>query len=376
MSENLENTATIEASSNQVITGSLVVEHLLEVIIVDFLTKWNLDECEITLYPQYEECKNVIYFIQKKDKEYVLRFTFRKDRTIQQLQAEAHFIDYLRVNKVPVAYPIKSKNGTFVETLKMDDLIVYGMLFSKAKGFSMPEKNYQYRKGVPIDEYYHNFGKTIGLIHKLTGHYSPQNRMTMRHELLKSVETELLPKYLPKNQDNIENKFNKLINETKRLPRDAKCFGLIHADFHDGNFLVNNDNGNLILFDFDDSAYCWFMYELANAWTRGMKFAQYETTIERRKAKMDEWFEKIMGGYSTEHTLSNYWLTKLELFIKVVEMEYLINIFQHLEANNGSLETNEELNYRITCIENDIPYFGFFDNIYNPDNPFCLPIAE
>jgi len=365
-----------------ILTSQVVADYLNDVILEDILTKWNLTECKITIYPKYEDCKNVIYFVQQKDKEYVLRISFRKDRTLPLLKAEAHFLEYLKANKVPVSYPILSAKGTYVEPILMDDLTFYAMLFTKVKGFSMPEKNYQYRKGVPIDEYYFNFGKTIGMIHRHTGHYTPLNRMTMRAEFIPNLDIKLLSNYLPQVYKApatphskgvlIETKFMNLINETKRLPKDAKCYGLIHTDFHDENFLVNNDNGILTIFDFDDAAYCWFMYDIANAWTKGMNMFKYETTIEKRKAKMDEWYEKIMGGYSTEHTLSKYWLTKLELFIKIVEMEDLINIFQHLELSGENIENSEELNYRLTCIENDIPYFGFFDNIYNPNKPFCL----
>lgn len=48
-----------------------------------------------------------------------------------------------------------------------------------------------------------------------------------------------------------------------RLPRDAEHFGMIHADLHHGNLLV--DDGRLTVIDFDDAAFGWYLYDLAVA---------------------------------------------------------------------------------------------------------------
>jgi Ser/Thr protein kinase RdoA (MazF antagonist) len=47
------------------------------------------------------------------------------------------------------------------------------------------------------------------------------------------------------------------------LPRDPGHFGMIHADLHPGNLLV--ENGALALIDFDDAAFGWYLYDLAVA---------------------------------------------------------------------------------------------------------------
>jgi hypothetical protein len=35
-------------------------------------------------------------------------------------------------------------------------------------------------------------------------------------------------------------------------------------------------------------------------------------------------------------------------------------------------EMQAQLRYKITCIEQDIPYMGFFDQIFDPGKPFSL----
>jgi Ser/Thr protein kinase RdoA (MazF antagonist) len=48
-----------------------------------------------------------------------------------------------------------------------------------------------------------------------------------------------------------------------RLGRDPSTFGMIHADLHDGNLLV--DGERLTVIDFDDCAFGWYAYDIAVA---------------------------------------------------------------------------------------------------------------
>ena len=358
------------------ITIQTVIDALNDVLLQEILNLWNLVEHQVALHPQNEEHQNIIYIVSKNEKEYVLRLSFREERTMELLSAEAHFVEYLHSEKVSVARPIKSKNGSFVEKVNFNNLFLYGVLFTKVKGFSFTEDKSKNKKGIPLYEYIYCYGKTMGSLHKLTAQYNPINRLTMRPDFIKVYETDLISRYLPDDLPLIKAKFLTLLNEAKKLPKDVKCYGLIHTDLNDDNIKINDETGNLTLLDFDDSAYCWFMYDLANAWTQGMKWIISLDSIEKRKAKMNEWFEKVLGGYATEHTLSKYWLSKLEFFLKLVEMREFVSIFQELAINNLEITYDERLAYKIECIEKDIPYFGFFHEIYDPENPFCLNLSE
>jgi len=44
-------------------------------------------------------------------------------------------------------------------------------------------------------------------------------------------------------------------------PKDSSVYGLIQYDFHCENFNVHN--GEIIVYDFDDSYYFFFIYDLA-----------------------------------------------------------------------------------------------------------------
>ncbi len=55
---------------------------------------------------------------------------------------------------------------------------------------------------------------------------------------------------------------------------------------------------------------------------------------------------------------------------RLVQMQELMHFTQYLDDPDEELQS--ELRYKIHCIENDIPYMGFFDRVYNPEKPFTL----
>lgn len=327
---------------------------------------------ETTINPPHDGCQNIIYHLTNGVDEYVLRISFREDRSFEQLQAETHFVDYLHSNGASVSYPIKSKSDCFVEQITVGDNTIYVVVFTKAKGIRLVENNYKYREGVPLEEYFHNYGKALGVMHRLTKSYKPVGGIIVRPTLIDSIKDYSIPKYLPIDQIILKSKFDSLIKTAKELPQDKDSYGLLHADFGDGNFTIDYDNGNITTFDFDDASYCWFMYDIADAWTKGFGWAMFEDTIEKRKAKMDNWYNKMLEGYFTENSINNTWLSKLPFFIKLVEMEWVLGEFQEAVRCGEEIEYDEELAFKIKCVEEDIPYFGFYDMIYNHESPFCL----
>lgn len=52
------------------------------------------------------------------------------------------------------------------------------------------------------------------------------------------------------------------------------------------------------------------------------------------------------------------------------QAEELLHYVQHIDEPDPELAAR--LQYRIKRIEEDIPYMGFFDDLYSPDRPFTL----
>ena len=145
---------------------------------------------------------------------------------------------------------------------------------------------------------------------------------------------------------------------------------MIHFDYNDGNYHIDFDDGQITVFDFDNSCYGWYMYDLANLWTHGVGWIQFEQDADKRKAFMEDYFRVILEGYRSETKVNDSMLKKLPLFIQAVTMENIVDAFEVMRDNDEELECDEELSYLIKCIEDDIPYKGFFHEFYRAEKPF------
>ena len=334
----------------------------------DICKRYSIDGAKPELHPEYDGCQNLIFYCGT---EYVLRISFRDDRTFDQIRAETDFVNYLYKNGVSVCPAIESKAGNLVERFALSQAEISSVLFKRAKGIRFPDNNYQYRKDAPIEEYFQNIGKVLGQMHRLAKGYKPSGADMRRPVFLDSL-SDMAERYLPPELHLVRERFKLLAEEVKSLPSDKDGYGLVHADFGDGNYAIDYQNGNITAFDFDDSAYCWFMYDLADTWANGVGHAMFEGNALKRKEIMDNRFDNILEGYLAENDLSDYWLKKLPFFLKLVVMENIINEYRYLALEGDDEGPDEELEYKIACVERDLEYMGFFEGIYSSSHPFSL----
>jgi len=297
-----------------------------------------------------------------------LRLSFRPERTVELIQAELHFVNYLAEGGVRVSRPIPSINGNLLEVLPAGGIPFIAVSFVKGRGMRVPDNEYRYREGVPLQEYFENWGQVLGQMHRLAKTYQPPSESIKRPEWHQWEYYSGFPcgERLPV----IHKKYDQLIAELHALPKDVDSYGLIHNDFNDGNFTVDYDNGDITVFDFDDSCYFWFMYDLACAWEGGIGRTMFRPLAERQDF-MKRYMEHVLTGYTRENTLSEAWLARLPLFLRLIQMQELMHYAQYLDEPDEKLQS--ELRYKIHCIENDIPYLGFFDDsVFSPERPFEL----
>jgi Ser/Thr protein kinase RdoA (MazF antagonist) len=318
-------------------------------------------------FNDYEGCANLAYHYHREGEGRVLRISYRPDRPPEAVQAELHFVEYLAQGGVRVSRPVRSVRGNLVEVISAGDVPFLAVSFVRGKGTRMPDNGYRYRQGASIEEYFENWGRVLGQLHRLTKTHRPPSDSVRRPQWHAFPEYTGFPfgERLPR----VAAKYDQLIAELHALPKNVHSYGLIHNDFNDGNFTVDYETGDITVFDFDDCCYFWFVYDLACAWEGGVGWAMFRPLSERR-GFMDRYMAHMMRGYNHENTLSDEWLARLPLFLRLIQMQELMHFAQYLDAPNE--ETQAGLRYKIYCVENDIPYLGFFDKVYSPDMPFAL----
>lgn len=347
------------------------IQRICESQVLDIATaRFGTRKDALKVFPDYEGAANLVYEVETGATPLILRVSYTPERTLDQIQAELHFVNYLFENGVSVSRPLLSQNGNWVETVEAAGIPFHIVTFVKGKGMRVPDNDYRYRSDAPIEEYFRNWGRVLGQMHALTQNYRPESASVRRPEWFDLHKSRLARvAELPERLHRVQEQIQSLLNELRALPRDSASFGLIHGDFNDGNFTVDYADGKLTVFDFDDACYFWFSYELASAWEGGIGRAMFRGLAERR-AFMDHYMEQVMEGYHQENTLSNAWLERLPLFIELIQVEEFLHYTQYLDEADAELQS--ELAYKIRCIEEKIPYMGFFDAIYSPERPFSL----
>ena len=65
-----------------------------------------------------------------------------------------------------------------------------------------------------------------------------------------------------------------------------------------------------------------------------------------------------MNGYSRENTLSDAWLARLPLFLRLIQMQELMHYAQYLDEPDEEMQAG--LRYKIRCIEERHSLPGLF----------------
>ncbi|WP_181884405.1 phosphotransferase enzyme family protein [Neobacillus piezotolerans] len=312
--------------------------------------------------------RNVVYTCEKEGTDSkILRIAFLKDRSLENVLGEVEYIRYLFEHGGSVSDVLNSRNGNFLEEINHNDHTFFICLFQKAKGKMLVENKYRYREGVPITEYYYNCGKVLGKLHQISKGYTPVHS---RYSFFDKYNAEYIEKLIPGSLPHLKEKLLDLLKTLKGLDMSRESFGMVHFDYNDGNYSIDFDNGQITVYDFDNSCYCWYMFDLASLWTNGVGWIQNEPDPDKRKKFMDDYFETVLEGYKSETGIEKSMLDMLPLFIEVSLMESIVDAFEVMRNNGENPECDEELSYLIKCLEDDIPYLGFFHNIYSSKEPF------
>ncbi|BBH23213.1 hypothetical protein Back11_45580 [Paenibacillus baekrokdamisoli] len=294
--------------------------------------------------------QNFVYEYKRNNKAYILRFTHSSLRTTERVEGELEWILYLSDHGVAVSRPIYSAQSCLLEIVHCGSSFFIVTSFEKAPGIRS-----NYPECLHDVDLFENCGRLTGQIHKLTKAYKPVHR---RHEWNQNYYLLNAAHFIPPAQTLVMGSYKGLIKSIENLPRDNESYGLIHGDINVGNFMVND--GAITLFDFDEGQYSWYVEDLAIQ-LYYMVYVYGDDSIEERKQQCQLFMEHFMRGYMKENTISNDWLKRIPLFLRLREIIVYTGMYRSLDMSNLDEWTQDFLTQSKVRIENGISVIeGYF----------------
>ena len=252
--------------------------------------------------------ESIVYEYENDKRCYILKITHSMHRSVELIQGELEWVNYLAGGGVAVSPVVSSKNDRLVERIDVDDSYFLIYVFEKASG-QQPESD-KWNNAL-----FEKWGRTLGRMHNRTKTFEPSQSAYRRFQWHEDYTMDL-EKYIPASQPKVLERCRAFKQKLYELPRDRDSYGLVHCDLHHGNFFV--DNGDLTVFDFDDCQYHWFAYDIA--------IPLFYVLRDKRVNPQDtafaaEFMAAFMAGYKRENRIARYWMERLPLFMKVRELE-------------------------------------------------------
>lgn len=262
-----------------------------------------------------QESESYVYKLASGSTESYLRVTSAVHRPEDQIIAELEFVLYLNENGLMVSIPVKNIHGNYIETLQAGNETYYAVMFVPAPGEQVIYKSDQW-----IEPTFNKWGAYLAKMHSLSENYTvPSNnkRIEWKNDTIISQAKEFLAQ---NSETDALNEFTYLMDEITKYEKSKEFYGLIHGDLGPANFRLLN--GNITSFDFDDSVFHWFMYDIAVAlWpTRFLPDDERNNYLN--------WF---ISGYLSERRVESLWIDRIPFFIRLRNIYMFIYRLKYID---------------------------------------------
>lgn len=262
------------------------------------------------------------------------------------IASELDWIIYLSESGMNVTVPIASINNKLMEVVFNKDEACYVVGFEKAKGEFVNVSNHKEWNA----SLFYTWGKTLGNIHRLSKFYQPKDPNIIR----KAWDKDTLFTDVIHDNELIKQKWENFICKLNKLPKNTNGYGMIHHDLHHKNFYLYQNE--LVLFDFGDSTYHWFVYDIAVVFYHAMQVVD----DRRKKDFVSTFIRSFLRGYETENQLQSDWLLRIPLFLHYRQLYSYLYLSTYLTNEQQSdVKIKQYLNRLQSKIEKDIPVIDF-----------------
>ncbi|MEJ2130464.1 MAG: phosphotransferase [Gammaproteobacteria bacterium] len=274
----------------------------------------------------------------------IVRVSHSGRRNAAQIAGELDWINYLSEHGVTACRAVPSRHGRLAEALGTGDAYFTAAVFEKAPGDPVDEDAF----APPL---FARMGRMMGRMHALAKRYTPSDPSFVRPHWFEDI-VGTGERYLPPEDAHIVERFNALVAETHALPIDDDAYGLVHLDFHRGNFFVDGDD--MWLFDFDDCQHSWFADDIAIALFYAVP---HDCTSPRDRDFARRFMGDFLDGYARENSLDRTWLERIPMFLTRREIDLYIVIHRSFDLDHLDDPWSASfMRGRREKIENAVPY--------------------
>lgn len=211
-------------------------------ILKESCDKYNIDFKKVKLVRNHH---NYVYECEDK----FLKIIGSKIRSYNEIRNQIHFIEQLRKNDINVVKIIPTNSGQSCTEINGKEGSFSAICFKKITGnnFSKDDLN---------KDHFNKIGEFVGRLHNAANRMRLEISYKKWDEIFINNSAEFLS-----GEEKIRELYELLYSELKSYSEDRTVFGMIHYDFHRGNYLIDNQ-GDIVLFDFELSCKSWYSNEI------------------------------------------------------------------------------------------------------------------
>ena len=281
--------------------------------------------------------------------DFILRLTPpNADVNLVSMRSMLEWLAFLAGQGGPVARPIRSQAGNLIETIDGQEGVYIAGAFEKAPGVlaeNMPLADWD-------DGLFQLLGRTLGNCHRIARDYQPARPEHRRPEWDQGGNCFNPREALEDADRSILKKRAEVLGKIREMPKDRDHYGLAHLDLHFGNFFVDKELQQMVLFDFDDCAYGWYVMDIAM-----LLFDVLVVYEGSRPVQFGERFLKnLLQGYTTQMPVSEWWVRHLLDFLKLLEIGVYLMLYRGYHEESADNWVSKFMKGRRERIDKDVAY--------------------
>ena len=269
---------------------------------------------------------NDIYIVKLDAIIYYLRISLTGVHERHDYEEEISCIITLSRNNIPVAAPVKCKDGQYIWEINAPEGKRFAVLFEEAK--QLPKDNHVQKSFL--------LGQSLARLHTVADvndfkvSRDPIDINQLARKPLQLIDPYL--KHRKEDYDFIQNATENLCNYIeKNLSREKPYYGYCHGDIHSGNVFFHGDNP--VIFDFDCMGYGWRAYDIC-------VFAWNETASDENYIEKEPW-KTFLEGYNSIRILNETELKGINAFAALRDLWLMGLHADVIERNAGCCWYND-----------------------------------